>query len=249
MSQLTYDLTQLNGWVRRLSRDEMGVVRDVVTSDGSGAVALSATGTINLTSVMVDGSGIPGTDTSVIGSTLLFDPVTDAPEGAQVVALYTNTLYSDDQIDAWLADAAVDVGADLNIHWKVDPTGYAILNVPTHPCDDTQTINGVTYLHPILVKLIVLKSAVFVYADKSNTASDDAAIIRDGDTLIDTSKAATAAANTLVRMEKDYAKALDSALIRRQHGASYDWTNGWGIYGPYGPYGIPGGPADWPRTM
>jgi hypothetical protein len=64
-------------------------------------------------------------------------------------------------------------------------------------------------------KLIVLQAALSIASDKGNQAADDAIVVRDNKTLIDTSKASASSEAALKRFQKNY----DTALLafRRDH--------------------------------
>ncbi len=216
---MNYDLTQLTEWVRRLARDKIAGARETFTSDGTGEIDLAATGYIVLTSVKVDGDDMDITqDVSVEVRTLIFDDPQDAPDGSVVVARYNNAGYSDDEIGQFLVDAAKRVGGDLSVPWLVNPDTFGITDIPDI---EFVTIGASTVLLPLIENLIAMRAGANAYAEKANRASDDAIMVKDGDTLIDTSKAALAGKAALERMETDYASNLAEAMTRRQKGAGW----------------------------
>lgn len=214
---MDYDLTQLVGWARRLSRDEVVEGREVFVSDGVGEIELSATGSITLNEITSDGDDVSTDDVELISKTVVFSDAADVPEGARVVIRYNNSSYSDTQVSERVTDAAREVGSDLEIEWEIDTEGFLIIDVPDA---EVVTFRNQDKLNPLVEKLIALKAGINLYTDKANKASDEALLVRDGDTTLDTSKAAAAGSKTLERMNHDYREALRAALTRRLQGLS-----------------------------
>lgn len=213
---MTYDLTLLTDWIRRLGRDRIAAGRETFTSDGTGEVELTSTGSITLTQVTVDGDPVTlNTQVTLSNRVLTFTDPQDAPSGARIVVEYTNSGYTNGEVAEFAVDAARIVGSDLGIQWFVDVSGSQVTDIPDAI---VVTVGAHTFLDATVEKLIALKAGLNMYTEKATRAADDAILVKDGDTLIDTSKAAAAGRNALERMTDEYATALKDALVRRQQG-------------------------------
>jgi hypothetical protein len=206
-------------FVRRLARDSVTRAREEFISAGTGQFTLNANGDIKIVSITSDGTPIdPETAASLQVNTLILDP-NDVPDQSIVVVTYDNSAYTNAEIEAFLADAASIVGADLGIMWLVieEDGSWRITSIPDSEID---TVGSTQVLNATIVKLIALRGGIGTYQDKANRRADQAIMVRDGTTTIDTSKAASTGTRTLFNMETDYQVALKYALSRRFKGHS-----------------------------
>lgn len=213
---MTYDLFNLVGWVRRMARDEVVSGREVFRATDDGEIQLSATGMIQIRSVTADGVAVAAADRPLVGRTLVFTSlVTDS----RIVVVYNSASYTDLAILARIVDAARAVGADLRLNWVVNESTSVIEGIPAGA---TIVANSATVLEPLIETLIVHRAALDIYVDKGNRAADDAILVRDGDTTIDTSKAAASSHRTIERMQQGYDRFRVEVIRRRLMGSAID---------------------------
>lgn len=210
-----YALDQLTPWVRRLSGDRISRERESLIADGSDSLALGHDGAVTLTSLTVD--DVPLLDGyAVEGSVIIFD----APpaDGSAVLAVYSASRYSDNDLLEFVIDGARMVISDLNIPLVID----------TDELVDAAnaTISAVGVLIPDVERLIAMRSAIQAYTDKANQAADDAIQIRDGDTSIYTSETSRSSEKALARLEKSYTDTMSHIRMRRSRGDWAEFTHG-----------------------
>ena len=189
--------------------------RDEITADGTSQVTLSNEGAISLISVAMDGVEMDLTDITVQDNVLNFPVPPD--EGSDLIVQYAYTRYSSDQILQFLADAAITIQGDVNINWQIDRAGGRL----TIADADLLTAPG-TDLLAIFQKLLVYRASLDMVADKANQAADDAILIREGDTTMDTSKTAGSTENAVKRLQDRYQQALTEARKNRFRGQVMD---------------------------
>lgn len=205
---LDYDLANLIAWTRNACGDRQKATREELVGTGGPRLALANSGGVTLGTVTVDGDAVSPGDVSVEDGDLVFAAGSEPPIDADVVAAYGLTRYTDDDLKSFLVDAALGVSADLPVRYAVQPgTGHV-------QADDALAEPGGTDLDVTLQQLIVYKAALDVFADKANQAADDAIMIRDGDTTIDTSKTSTNSEAAMKRLTERYR----TALLRAKHG-------------------------------
>jgi hypothetical protein len=218
----TYALANLVPWVRRQSRDSITRSRESFTSDGTGVFTLSASGFIQLVSITSDGDPIdPQTEANLTVATLVLDP-NDVVDQAEVIVVYDVATFTDADIENFIADAARAVGSDLHIDWLVtEVSGHWILDYV--PDVEFVTLGSTTVLNLTVEKLIAMRAGTQAYKFKVAQRSDQAILVQDGSTRIDTSKAATAGGKTLEMMESQYRRELMDAKNRRFHGSGTNY--------------------------
>jgi hypothetical protein len=205
---MDFDLSNLVDWSRRACGDRIQRTRETISSDGTGTFTLGNDGSISLTKIRVDGEEV-----DVAQATLDVNDVTlpDAPvNGAQIDVIYGLARYTNAEVQTFLADAAVVVASDLHMELQVSKVDGKIVDLPV------AALNAAADdLDMGIQKLIVLQAALSIASDKGNQAADDAIVVRDNKTLIDTSKASASSEAALKRFQKNY----DTALLafRRDH--------------------------------
>lgn len=143
-------------------------------------------------------------------------------DGVNMFITYDVSIYASGEITYFLQDAAVNVVSDLGLPWYVDRNANLIVQPSgvTDPFDSMYDPNGV--FDEDVEKLIVFRTAIQMYEDKSSGAADDAIKIRDGDTSIDTSTTANSSQTFLKRLDQQYSEALLRVRLRRFRGAVTD---------------------------
>jgi hypothetical protein len=193
----TYDLTTLTEVVRRLGNDMVKTYREPSVSDGSGSLTLNNDGDITLTSVTVDGDVQDSGDYSLSSNVVVFDFAPTA--NAAIVVLYTRSQYTDTEIENFVLDAARMVQGDLDTTWLLDRDAKTINDV-----NSEFYVTARSDWRAEIEQLLYMRSAMVVRESLTQQAADDAILIRDGDTIIDTSKAAAAQAKQATGMLSRY---------------------------------------------
>ena len=176
----------------------------------------------NLT-VNVDGTQLtPTTDFTLVGDSILFtdDPITSS----KIVAIYDLSTWNDDTLMEFIVDSVKVVASDLAVRWIFDPTGFTIsdldANKPIIFTDPKQP----TVADDTIQKLIVYRAAISMIEEKVDAAADDAILIKDGDTTIDTSKTFAGGQSRLDRITEQYDKNLKVARMNRFTGCAANTT-------------------------
>jgi hypothetical protein len=210
-------LNTLLDWARRTANDRLLRNRDVLVSDGTGQVVLTNDGNVQLTSVSVGGTPASPADYSQDVNVLTFN--TPPTAGVSIIVVYNRSQYLDTEVNEYLVDAVNSVMADIGLsQWQTndaDPTN-PLLNYPDPIATPTPTQSN--YLDPTITKLLILKAALTLKQDKGDQNSDDAILIKDGDTTIDTSKTAAASERSIMRLQNEYDKFWRIAVANRQTG-------------------------------
>jgi len=215
MANIDFQFSSILDWTRRAIGDTAQRVRETQVSDGTDTIVLNNTGTITLLSISVDQVAVDTDQVTQDVNVLVFAEA--LTNGATVVVTYTQTTYSDDEVQAFLADAAREVGGDLDLDWEVDDNNEWIYEIPDDWAD------GRDELVADVRGLLVLKTALVVADSKGARAADEAILIKDGDTTIDTSKAAGAQDRATQRRSKRYDQQVRNVLVKRFAG-HYDTT-------------------------
>lgn len=203
---MDFDLAKLIPWTRNASGDRPRSVREDLVGTGGAALTLSNGGGITLDWVSVDGRRLDADAVTVEGNVLTFS---SPPEPDSDVAVsYALTRYTDADLRTFLVDAALAVASDLPARLKVSRRSGHI-EVPEALLDE----EGVEP-DAAIQTLIVYKASLDIVADKANQAADDAIMIRDGDTTIDTSKTSQNSEAAVRRLAARYSQ----ALLRAKHG-------------------------------
>jgi hypothetical protein len=205
---MDFDLSTLVSWARRAGGDRVQRTRETISSDGTATFTLGNDGFITLARIRVDGDEV-----DLSSATLQENDVTlgTAPvDGAQIDVIYGLARYSDAEVIEFLCDAAGSVASDLHFEWTVSLQDAKIVDLPEvafNAAKDDLDLG--------IQRLIVLQAALALASDKGNQAADDAIVVRDNKTLIDTSKASASSETSLKRFQKNY----DTALLayRRDH--------------------------------
>lgn len=214
---MDFDLTELAEWARRTASDRPASFNELLTGNGGVSYTINNDGDIALTSVTIDNDPVDIDTITVSGSQITFD--TPASDGANIEVNYTRQQYSEEELLDVICDAAREVGVDLEINWLVNVAGRRITNINEAEFiapDGSTTLT----LNPLITRLIVLKVDLVISTDKSNRATDDAILIKDGDTTIDTSRGAGAQSGSLTRKYDAYQKVLTNAKSRRFKGGA-----------------------------
>jgi hypothetical protein len=181
---MEYDLAQLVAWTRRNGGDVVTKENEQTVSDGTRRFRLQNDGYINVTEIDLDAEALPASEYTANGAVVTF--ASDMIEGTVIDTFYDHARFSDEEILACLVDAAMVVASDVKQSWRVDPVTMKIVDDAGNPSFfDDRDRPDVT-----LPKLIVFRAAVSVYLLKAFQAADDAIMIKDGDTTINTSLAA-----------------------------------------------------------
>jgi hypothetical protein len=202
---MIYDLNDLVAWTRRHGGDTVQSTNERATSDGTRRVLINNEGNIavdrfDLQFVTLE----EGTDYEVEGNiiTLTADPV----EGDDIFILYRVSRYTDREILDFLVDASRGVKADMKFTYSVDEASATIEDTESEMFDGNE--EGVSKPYAEIEQLIVYRAGALLYAHKTNQAADDAILIRDGDTTIDTSKTAASTDKALTRLGSMYTAAV-----------------------------------------
>lgn len=215
---MNYDLNKLLAWTRRAAGDRAQRTREQFTGDGLEVeYTLSNEGGITIASLTVEGvEQNLSTDYTMDGNVLAFK--TAPADTDRIVVVYAYTRYTNAEVVEFLSDAALTVGGDVGIAWTIST------NTPGKIIDVPDTLAAGTDLDQGLKKLLVLAAADAVVSDKSNTAADEAIMVRDGSTTIDTSKASGASEKAIERIGERYKDALMEYRARKFRGvAQSDW--------------------------
>lgn len=230
-----FDLNTALTWARRTSSDEPVSSTETLTGNGGTSYQLNNDGDITLLSVVVDSDNVDLSQVSVVGSEVVF--TSNQVSGATIVVTYSRSQYSNNQMLGFLADAALEVGADVPIQWAISQSTFIISSIPDAEID---SVTG--ELKNDIQRLIVLMVDLKTREDKANSAGDDAIMIKDGDTSIDTSRGSAAQQKNVAAKRKVYDQKLSDARKRRFTGRSMDMTSNIGpVGGPFGPLGGPYG--------
>lgn len=212
---MDFALSSLIGWSRRQSTDQPLPYAELLIGNGGSSYTLNNDGSIDLTSVTLDQVDLNLSEVTASGSQLFFNA--DVDTGVNIDVNYNRSQYDDDQLKDFLCDAAIGVGIDLDIHWLVDYQTSTITNI-----DEAEFVlaygNTISDLDPVIQRLIVIKVDSIVASDKSNAATDDAIMIKDGDTTINTSLGSGAQGKSMERKQAKYQVSLTQALRRRFSG-------------------------------
>ena len=201
---MDFDLKQLTDWARRASGDRARRVRETQVGTGSADIVLGNDGGIVVESVAVDSQAVASNGYQLSGNVITFG--TAPPEASEIIIAYLVTKYTDAEIQQFIADAADAVGADTHVAWSINKVTCLLTVDPTlSPKAFTADHLG---LDPRIRELIVYKVSVDMYADKANQAADRAITVKDGDTMIDTSKTSGASERALKRLQDRYGNAL-----------------------------------------
>jgi len=204
----TYELSGLVARTRRDAGDMLRRQEETIVASGSRRVPLGAQYHVVLVDVEVDDAPPPsGMTVTLSGTTLVFDPVLE--EGSEVLVTYDAARFTDPEVIEFLADASRTVASDIVGPWSTDSEEATITDLTNTyvRADDT--------IVDTLAKLLSLKAAIQIVSSKANSAADDAILIRDGDTTIDTSKGAGAIDKRLTALSRDYGDAWRRALANR----------------------------------
>jgi hypothetical protein len=204
---MPYDLSQLVGWARRTGGDVITSTSESITSDGTRRIRLQSDGFVLVTAVDADADPLPPDAWDAAGNQVT---LTTAPiEGTTFDVTYNSATFSDPEILDYLIDAAMTLKGDVKQSWGINAANHTIVDdstnpsffPPDHPDDPA-------FADPSLLKLIVFRAAVGIYTQKNAKAADDAIMIKDGDTTINTSLAARATDSVLKRMVETYEQDL-----------------------------------------
>jgi len=207
-----YNLNKLIAWARRAAGDRAQRTREIFAGDGETVeFTLGNEGGILIGSISADGQVVrTGSDYAICDNVLTFQVAPD--DASRIVVIYSFTRYTDEEILEFLVDAATIVGGDIHVAWTITRSGV-LNNVP----DDLAV--GTDLDHAVQ-KLIVYAAADVILTDKSNTAADEAIMVRDGSTTIDTSRASGASGKSLDRSSQRYKEALVLYRSRKFRGQS-----------------------------
>ena len=204
----TYDLATLVSRVRRYGGDRVHTAREAFIMDTTSTVTLSNEGSLTITSVTADGVVVDTANYSMVDNVMVFSPAQD--ESTNIVVIYTYSRYTDDESQEFLDDAAEEVQSDLGKEWTVDSVTHLI----TDDASELFRLSSGTRADTGIIKLIVLKAALLLREDLANTAADDAILIKDGETTIDTSKGAGGQSRILALRQDQYTAALREVQMR-----------------------------------
>lgn len=202
-----YDLRELIGWTRRRGGDQVSKERTSVVADGTAYVSISSEDFVELLQLEVDGVVHPSGEYTIDEGTLKFDPVLD--DGSDVYAVFNEARYSDDTILDFLADAGAAVAGDLPAVWEVIHASGLIDD------DADQMLNHDGRVDDQIKQLIVVRAAFDMLGEKANSAADDAIMIKDGETTIDTSKGAGSINRRFDALSQEYALILRRVQANR----------------------------------
>lgn len=196
--------------------DVVALETEVIESEGDSIITLSAEGFVRVRSISVDGDLLQdGIDYTSEGSIVTFLPASGrndpTVDGSRIIAIYNNAVYSDNDIVAFLEDAASDVAGDLTFYWEI---GNGEIN---DVCNVLFPYNDNRIDHQVL-RLLALKVGLNIRNDINNNAADDAISVRDGETSIDLSKSAQSGERVLSRSQRDYLSAMHRTATNRFRG-------------------------------
>jgi hypothetical protein len=159
---------------------------------------------------------------TVTGSSIIVSPA--IAQGVKTTVIFTTTRYSDDDISGYLGDAAQAVDGTLKYGLVIDTVGLTVDDGsdPSSGQALYQLNNSAGNIRPEIEQLIVYGAGLGVYADKANTAADNAIKIKDGDTSIDTSATAGASEAAIKRLVAQYKCSMQKVLSEGFVGASID---------------------------
>jgi hypothetical protein len=211
------DLTTLTDWTRRAGGDTVQQTNQTVNSDGSGVVRLKASGSIDVTDVMVGVVTLAAGDYVANGNVIVLN--SPPARGVKVTVFYSTSRYSDDQVINFLTDAARGLAGTLKYRWTVD---LDLNTVTDAAADKPQLGDELGVVRPEIEELIVLRAGLGVFADKANSAAGNAIKIKDGDTMIDTATTAGASEKAIARLAGQYKDALKKVLVEGFVGSAFD---------------------------
>lgn len=221
-----FDLTNLMPWTRRAGGDALRRERETVISDGTTRAFLSSGNHVDVESIELDNIPMASGTYTVEGNMVRFGTAPD--ENSELFVTYDYARYTDEQITQFLSDAARIVESDLGIRWDVHETVGVIYDATDLIVDvDGRWIDAYGEPDATIEKLVVLRAAMSIYEEKNAQASDDAITVRDGTTMIDTSKAAHSSSKVLERLAKDYRVNMMAAKRQRFSGESIAFDRGW----------------------
>lgn len=221
-----FSLTNLVPWARRAGGDDWRREREELVADGGTRAFLSNGTTAQVLAIEIDGVPLPSGQYTVDDNMLVFSV---APtEGAELFVTYDYARYTDEAMTHFLSDAARVVESDLGIRWSVFESVGIIQDSTDLIIDaDGEWVDSDGRPDSTIEKLIVYRTAMSIFEEKSAQAADDAITVRDGSTMIDTSKASNSTGKMLERINKQYLENLTRARLQRFGGASIAFDKGW----------------------
>lgn len=250
---MIFSLNALLPWSRRIGADRLLRQRDVLVTDGTSDLILTSGNNVQVQSLSIDGSFVlqnggatnsPAYTVTQDVTTLTLDPIPVA--GLQAICVYFSSNYADSDILSYIVDSTNGLIADFGLrNWQMnlgDPTNPQV----NDPCDAPWGIPVAEQMDMPLQKLIAIRSALSMLSDNANQNANDAILIKDGDTTIDTSKTSAGSERAVKRMQADYDTAFRLVVANRASGVIIQ--NNW-VPLPYPwstPYMLPGdvnGPA------
>lgn len=208
-----YDLSTILAWVRRAGGDMLRRGTEDQVGDGTRRLVLDTEGHIEVISIEVDGTVKAGSTYTLDGNIITWASGESPAEGAEIFVVYQQATYADNELLGFLVDAAKAIASDLFLDWVVDGDTFKIVDEGGQFVTDGQA-------DATIEKLLVYKVAINVYDAKASRAADDAIMIRDGSTTIDTSKAARSSEKQVEKLEKKYQFYLREAQVNRFQGDS-----------------------------
>lgn len=215
---MVFDLSKLVEWTRRACGDRPRRVRELIDGDGGAEYVLGNEGSVTLITITLDGNLLDlAADVSVDENILTFANAVD--DTTSMVINYSLTRYPTSDVVQFLVDAALSVQADMSLGWAVSKTGRVTTT------DAALCTGDGTDILPIFQKLIVYRASLDMYGDKANQAADDAIMVKDGDTTIDTSKTSGSSESAMKRLQTRYEVALREARASRFRGLGMDHSD------------------------